>query len=267
MKNIKHFYVQFILLILTATFFTLNVLQASQIDIKPNFHERYVLIKKIGRGTYSNVFLSQDLQGELFAIKKYEITDEFLIDLFKQNGICPNAYIKMLAAKEQQIGQLTDHPHIVKIREVWFEDSAAYVVMNYVEGKTLAYAEHFPLEMQVVLLQQFLSALEHLLTRNIIVDDLWSENFLISHDGTHLTLLDLGGNEVVNEDAEMSVGHYLAMIENMLFNISEEAAQVLDNCKPLLANISREEAISSEHVVVLINWVKAMQHELEKWQG
>ena len=123
--------------------------------------ETYTLLNEIGKGTYSTVFLSKNSQGELVAVKKYAITDKKIIGLSKQKGISKEAYIKQLAQKELQIGQLTDHPNIVKIREVFFENSSTYIVMDYVEGKTFDYFEKHPLERRVALMQQFLSAIEH----------------------------------------------------------------------------------------------------------
>jgi len=227
-----------------------------------NFYENYTLLNEIRKGTYSSVFLSKDSQGQLVAVKKYAITDEKIIDLLRQKGICVDAYIKQLAEKELQIGQLTDHPNIVKIREVFFENSTAYVVMDYVEGKTFNCFEKFSLETRVTLMQQFLSAIEHFLLRNIIIDNLCSENILISPDSTRLTFVDLGGNKIINNDAEMFVGHYLEMIENMLIIFGGDAAKVLDNCKYLLPTTLWEETISPAHVRVLVSWVKAVQKEL-----
>lgn len=255
-------YFKFILLTIITT---VTPLHPSQLPYKKsNFHERYTLLNQIGKGTSSTVFLSKDSRGELVAVKKYAIAvDEDVSDLLRQNGTSVDAYIKQLAQKELQIGQLTDHPNIVKIREVFFEDSAAYIVMDYVEGKPFGYFEEYPLEIRIILMQQFLSALEHFLSRNIIIDDLWSENILISHDGTHLTLVDLGGNEIIGHDAEMPVGHYLEMIESMLVNLGgEEATKVLNDCKHLLPTTLREETISPAHIRVLVCWIEAIKREL-----
>lgn len=247
----------------------LNCLPALSLQASPllynqeaDFHERYVLLKEIGHGTFSTVFLSQDNRGELVAIKKYAITDKKTLDIFKKNRSSVGTFIEQLAVKEWHIGQLTDHPNIVKIREISFDQSTAYIVMDYVEGRTLNYFEKYNSETRIAFMQQFLSAVEHLLLRNILIDDLWSENILISPDGSRLTLVDLGGNEIINHDADMSLGHYLEMIENMLENLGGESAKVLDHCKHCLPTTLREEIISSAHVKVLISWIEALQKEL-----
>ena len=244
-----------------------TALHASQSLYKINntesdFHESYTLLNQIAKGTHSTVFLSKNSQGELVAVKKYAISDESIIALLKKNGISVGTFIEQLVQKELHIGQLTDHPNIVKIKEVFFENCTAYVVMDYIEGQTFNCFEKYPSETRVTFMRQFLSAIEHFLLRNIIIDDLWSENILISSNGTHLTLVDLGGNEIISHDAEMPVGHYLEMIEHMLESLGGESAKVLDNCKHFLPPSLREEVISPAHVRVLISWIEALQQEL-----
>jgi serine/threonine protein kinase len=244
-----------------------TALHASQSLYKVNntesdFQKNYILLNQIGKGTHSTVFLSKNSCGELVAVKKYAISDESVIALLKKTGINVATFIEQLAQKELHIGQLTDHPNIVKIREVFFENCTAYVVMDYVEGQTFNCFEKYPSDTRVTFMRQFLSAIEHFLLRNIIIDDLWSENILISSNGTHLTLVNLGGNEIIGNGAEMPVGHYLEMIENMLVSLGSESAKALDNCKHFLPTTLREETISPAHVRVLIYWIEALQQEL-----
>lgn len=244
-----------------------TALHASQSLYKINntesdFQKNYTLLNQIGKGTHSTVFLSKNSRGELVAVKKYAINDESIIALLKKNGISVATFIEQLAQKELHIGQLTDHPNIVKIKEVFFENCTAYVVMDYVEGQPFNCFKKHPSETRVTFMRQFLSAIEHFLLRNIIIDDLWSENILISSNGTHLTLVDLGGNEIISHDAEMPVGHYLEMIEHMLESLGGESAKVLNNCKHFLPPSLREEIISPAHVRVLISWIEALQQEL-----
>lgn len=260
----------FLLTVIMNCLITIHVgtLHASQSLYRINnnesqFYENYHLLNVIGKGTYSTVFLAKDNRGELAAVKKYAITDEKIIDLLRQNGISVDVYINQLAQKELQIGQLTDHPNIVKVREVFFENSTAYVVMDYVEGKPFDSFEEYSLEVRIIFMQQFLSALEHFLLRNIIIDDLWAENILISTNGTHLTLVDLGGNEIINNDANQPLGHYLEMIEHMLESLGgDESAKVLDNCKHFIPAALKEEIIAPAHVRILISWIQALQKKL-----
>lgn len=220
------------------------------------FHENYTLINEIGTGTHSTVYTAKNSQGELVAVKKYAVRDQDAIEILEQNGSSVNTFISQLAQKELKIGQLTDHPNIVKIKEVFLEDSTAYIVMDYIEGETLN--NNYSFEVRIALMQQLLSAIEHLTLRNVIIDDLRSQNVLISHQ--HLTLLDLGGNEILFQDADMLFGHYLEMIESTLQHLGGDA--VLEKCKHLLPPSVREETISPAHVKVLVTWIEALQKEL-----
>ena len=194
-------------------------LQAAQLEDKtPTFHDKYTLVQEIGKDTHSTVFLAINSHGEKVAVKRYEITDQDLIDLLQEHGMRVDDYVKQLALNELEIGKRTNHPHLVKIKEVWIESPAAYVVMDYIEGKVLDHPENYSPEMRIAFTQQLLSATQHLLLRNIIVDDLWSENMLISH-GTHLTLIDLGGNEWIGGETHLPVSHYVEMMEHVITNI------------------------------------------------
>lgn len=227
-----------------------------------SFHEKYTILNELGKGTHSTVFLCKNDQGELVAVKKYAISDQQIIELLEKNGSSVDAYITQLAQKELEIGQLVDHPNIVKVKEVIFENSTAYVIMDYVEGKPLDYSESYSVETRIVFMQQLLSAIEHLLLRNIIIDDLWSGNILISDD-SYLTLIDLGGNEIINRDAEMPVEHYLKMIESVIKSIGGDVAEeALRNYRQFFSAALREEIISPAHIGAFVYWIEALQREL-----
>lgn len=229
---------------------------------KTSFRGNYTILNQIAEGTYSSVFLCSNSQGDLVAVKQYAITDQALIDIFEQNGISVEAYIKQLALTELEIGQLTDHPNIVKVKEVFLEPSAAYVVMDYVDGKPFDHSKSYSAETRVLFTQQLLSAIEHLLLRNVIIDDFHSGNILISNH-SFLTLIDLGGNEIINRDASQRLKHYLGMIEHMIGAIGGDAARkALANCQHLIPKALRKKKISSAHVRPLVNWIEALQSEL-----
>jgi serine/threonine protein kinase len=224
------------------------------------FCEKYPFIKELGKGSYGSVFLSKNSQDQLVAVKQYAITDQAFINVLGEAGISTDEFVHLLAQKELQIGQIADHPNIVKVREVYFEHSTAYIVMDYVEGHTFCYSKKYPLESRLIFMQQLLSAFEHLLLNNIIIDDLWSDNIIISQNETCLILIDLGGYEFIDDDAQMPIGHYLRMIEHMLAQMGGGAK--VDQCRHLISEELRQETISSAHIPVLIAWIGAMQKEL-----
>jgi hypothetical protein len=131
-----------------------------------------------------------------------------------------------------------------------------------VEGKPLEHLESYPQKIRIAFMQQFLSAVEHQLLRNIMIEGHWSENILISMD-SYQTLINLGEFKVINRDAEVSVMHYLEMIEGMITRIGGDIAkEILERCKHHLSAISREEIVSSAHIKTLVHWIEALQNEL-----
>lgn len=228
--------------------------------IQSSFHENYEIVKEIGRGSYGCVFLCKNHQGQLYAAKQYTVSEPFIEHLEKL-GISASTFINHLASKELEIGQLADHPNIVKIHEVVFEEASAYVIMDYIEGNTLDLSAKFSTKMRTLFMQQFLSAIEHLLLRNIIVDDLWSGNIMIFKET--LTLIDLGGYDFIGRDADMPLNHYLEGIEDELAHIGQEAAKrAISNCSHLIPADLREETISTSHIRILVYWIEALQNEL-----
>lgn len=253
------------LITLSKFFIVLSLLIASHDHLychKTSFQDKYVIQKEIGKGTYSTVYLCKDPQGKQFAVKKYALNNQELITIFEQNGLSISAFIEQLAENERDIGRLTDHPNIVKIREVILENSVAYVVMDYIEGEPPDWFETYPKETRLLFLRQLLSAIEHLLLRNVIIDDLWTGNMIVSH-GAHLTLIDMGGNEIIHRDAAMPLEHYFKMIQNMVDIIGGDLGRkTLANCDHMLPIEIRNEIIASNHIKPLVGWIEAMQKEL-----
>lgn len=227
-----------------------------------NFYDNYTLLNVIGKGTNSTIFLSKNTQGDVFAVKKYEVAGEEIIDFLNQNGIRADTFITQLAQNELQMGQLTDHSNIVKIKEVFFENCTAYVVMDHIEGQPFDSNHKYTSETRVAFMQQFLSAIEHLLLRNIIATDLSLRNIQVSSKGSRLILMDLGKNEMIMHNSKMSVGDYVEMIEHNLQSLGGESAEVLDSIKHFPLKSLTEETLSPVHVRGLISWIEALQKEL-----
>lgn len=232
-------------------------------DEQRSFHAEYTILQKIGAGTYGSVYLCENQQGELVAAKHYTIPDKQIRELLKLSEISVKEIIRQLAQKEWQIGQLADHPNIVKVHDVIFEDSTAYVIMDYIEGHSAATFTEYSTVERLTLMQQFLSAAKHLFLRNIALDDLWSENIIIS-EGNHLTLIDLAGFEIIDQDADMPVSHYLEMIEKMLISLGGDVGEyaVIDN-ESLISSKLKKKIISTAHVRKIVKWIDALQESLE----
>lgn len=239
-----------------------------------DFHKRYVFLKQIGQGNHSTVYLAKDYQNELFAIKKYKITDQIFLNAFsetayKKAGITEESYIKSLAEMEKEVGRLTDHPHLMKIREVHLEGTVAYVVTEHIEGNVFDKNQTYSLETRTAFTQQFLSAMEHLLSKNIYPTDLHTGKLMVSSENTRLTLIDFGSYEIVNSHVKptvkvnLTVNEYLSNVSYIMRLIDKDkSGTLLEKCKHLVPEASRRDVIASTHLPILLTWLSALQKEL-----
>ena len=90
---------------------------------------KYEVIRKLGEGATSSVFLARDPFGEReVAIKKVDP------GTFKESG--GNVMHRLFLNEASLAGKLV-HPHIVEIYDAVADEDDAYLVMEYVEGGTL----------------------------------------------------------------------------------------------------------------------------------
>lgn len=83
--------------------------------------DKYILIKKLGEGGTSGVYLGVDrLTGRRAAIKRYSQDSDF-----------------SSAEHERCLLESLDHPAVPKIMEVLCQNRTVYLVMEYVPGKTM----------------------------------------------------------------------------------------------------------------------------------
>ncbi|VNJ73320.1 Stk1 [Streptococcus pneumoniae] len=148
------------------------------IQIGKIFAGRYRIVKQIGRGGMSDVYLAKDLilDGEEVAVKvlrtNYQ-TDPIAVARFQ---------------REARAMADLDHPHIVRITDIGEEDGQQYLAMEYVAGLDLKryIKEHYPLsnEEAVRIMGQILLAMRLAHTRGIVHRDLKPQNILLTPDGT-----------------------------------------------------------------------------------
>ena len=96
----------------------------------PEMIGKYRVIRELGRGATSAVYLAEDsFNSRNVAIKL--MFPEMLKD--KENG----AFYKSMFLNEASMAGKIIHPHIVTIFDAVVEDEVSYIVMEYVEGGTL----------------------------------------------------------------------------------------------------------------------------------
>jgi len=141
---------------------------------------KYAIIREIGSGATSRVFLARDPFGDReVAIKVF---------LFDQQADAQTQRMthKAFLAEASLAGKL-NHPHIVEILDAVAEPDHSYVVMEYVAGPTLdAYSDVtnlLPLGKVVEIIFKCIRALEYAFQHGVIHRDIKPGNILLSASG------------------------------------------------------------------------------------
>ncbi|MBN2005457.1 MAG: protein kinase [Anaerolineae bacterium] len=134
--------------------------------------EGYILEKKVGQGGMSVVYKASDAHGMPVAIKVLDVTDEYIVRKFIQEG---------------EIGAaLRDHPNICRVfTSGQAQDNRFYLVMEYIEGRSLRALVGKPLtDAQIVLIiGQVCDALHYAHLCHIVHRDIKPENILLEDSG------------------------------------------------------------------------------------
>jgi serine/threonine protein kinase len=158
--------------------------------IEPNTRiGRYVVIKALGRGGMAGVYEVEDDAGQRFALKAP------IVDVNASGDVTRRF------AREANALRLLDHPNLVAAVDVFIEAGFLFLVMEKVEGKTLAQALAVPPpgggrgvkaalapRRALVTARQLLEGVGHAHAHNLVHRDLKPDNII---------LLDMGGWERV----------------------------------------------------------------------
>lgn len=132
----------------------------------------YRIVKKLGAGGMGVVYLAEDTSlGRKVAIK------------FLPSESAADEQAKKRLIREAQSAAALDHPNICAIHEVAEEDGQSFIVMQYVEGETLAtLIQRQPLELREVLdiAVQIADALAEAHSRGMIHRDIKPQNIMLT---------------------------------------------------------------------------------------
>lgn len=154
------------------------------IDVIQGSITDYVILKKLGDGSFGSVFLAQHTQTKLQrAIKQI-----------------PKSRIKRQDRLQNEVNimRAADHPNIVKLYEVREDRRNIYMIQEYCEGGELfdyILSKGHLNEMEAVdLFRQILTAIRYLHSSNTCHRDLKPENILFAYEGDNapLKLIDFG---------------------------------------------------------------------------
>jgi eukaryotic-like serine/threonine-protein kinase len=137
----------------------------------------YKILSKIGEGGMGSVYKAQDTRlNRVVAIKI------LAADRVKDSDV------RQRFQREAQAVSSLNHPHICTLHDVGREDGKDYLVMEYVDGRTLK--GPMPVEDALRLAVQIADALDHAHRRGIIHRDIKPGNVLVTKSGAKL--LDFG---------------------------------------------------------------------------
>lgn len=142
----------------------------------------YTIIRELGKGATSKVYLvSKD--KNFYAAKVFQHSDKELLERFK---------------REAEILKQIKHINIVQIVDHGEDNNKAYLILEYVNGKTLD--EIYPnltIIQKIDIILAVCNALNYLHNKGIIHRDVKPENILVDKDLKTIKLTDLGISRIV----------------------------------------------------------------------
>ncbi len=166
--------------------------------------ERYEIIEKIGAGGMSIVYKAKDNRLQRYVAIK-ELREEFVQD---------EEFVGKFRKEALSAASLS-HPNIVGIYDVGSDKEVHYIVMEYVEGKTLKQVieAEGPFDARTVLELgvQMVSALKHAHQKKIIHRDIKPQNILMTNDGV-LKVTDFGIAKAVDSSTVVATGNAIGSV-------------------------------------------------------
>jgi serine/threonine protein kinase/Tfp pilus assembly protein PilF len=156
----------------------------------------YRIIEKLGRGGMGEVYLAEDTQlGRKVAIK------------FLPREIATDERAKQRLLREAKTAATLDHPNICAIYEVGQDGNQSFIVLQYIEGETLAskLKRHLPdVREAIAIAAQVADALNQAHARGIIHRDIKPENIMLT-TSNQVKVLDFGLAKVLPDSSMIDV--------------------------------------------------------------
>lgn len=170
-------------------------------------NERYEIIKSIGEGGMANVYLAND-----------NILDrKVAIKVLRGDLSADEKFIRRFEREAQSVSNLS-HKNIVEVYDVGVEDNEHYIVMEYIEGKTLKQLlkkrESLTLTEVIDIMTQLTDGMAHAHESYIIHRDIKPQNIMIQDDGL-IKITDFGiamalnATQLTQTNSVMGSVHYL----------------------------------------------------------
>ena len=170
-------------------------------------NERYEIIKNIGEGGMANVYLAKDtILDRNVAVK-----------VLRGDLSSDDKFIRRFEREALSVSNLS-HPNIVEVYDVGVEDGSHYIVMEYIDGKTLKQLlkkrESLTLTEVIDIMTQLTDGISHAHESYIIHRDIKPQNIMIEDDG-RIKITDFGiamalnATQLTQTNSVMGSVHYL----------------------------------------------------------
>lgn len=169
--------------------------------------DRYVILKSIGEGGMANVYLAHD------TILDRDVAIKVLRGDLENN----EKFIRRFQREAKSASDLT-HPNIVEIYDVGEEDGQHYIVMEYIDGKTLKQLVQkrgaLTVDEVIDIMSQLTDGLSHAHDAYIIHRDIKPQNIMILDNGkVKITdfgiAMSLNATQLTQTNSVMGSVHYL----------------------------------------------------------
>ena len=170
-------------------------------------NDRYEIVKSIGEGGMANVYLAND------TILDRKVAIKVLRGDLSQD----DKFIRRFQREALSVSNLS-HPNIVEVYDVGEEEGNHYIVMEYIEGKTLKQLlkkrESLTLTEVIDIMTQLTDGISHAHESYIIHRDIKPQNIMIEDDG-RIKITDFGiamalnATQLTQTNSVMGSVHYL----------------------------------------------------------
>lgn len=161
------------------------------------FADRYRLIRQLGSGGMAEVYLGEDILLE----------KHIAIKILRKELINNRESVRYFKNEAEVISHLS-HPNIVEVYDVGMAEGNPYIVMEYVEGKTLKeiIREKAPLTpaFAIYVMEGVLAALIHSHKKGIIHRDIKPHNIMLNKRG-EVKVMDFGIARITDQSATMTI--------------------------------------------------------------
>ena len=170
-------------------------------------NDRYEIVKSIGEGGMANVYLAND-----------NILDrKVAVKVLRGDLSADDKFIRRFEREAQSVSNLS-HQNIVEVYDVGVEDNEHYIVMEYIEGKTLKQLlkkrESLTLTEVIDIMTQLTDGMSHAHESYIIHRDIKPQNIMIEDNGL-IKITDFGiamalnATQLTQTNSVMGSVHYL----------------------------------------------------------